>query len=74
MSALQLVALVGVLAWAVVKAPALRHLVRGVRNAVAFGTNPRELFARLRKEGAAAVPFAPVLGKRTWLVVDQAGP
>ena len=72
MSTLQLVAVVGLLAWAVVKAPAIRHFVQGVRNAIAFGTQPRQFFARLRKDGSAAVPFAPVLGKRTWLVVDQA--
>ena len=71
MSTLQLVAVVGLVAWAVVKAPAIRHLVLGIRNAIAFGTKPRELFERLRKQGIPAVPFAPVLGKRTHLLVDQ---
>ena len=71
MSTLQLVAVVGIITWAIVKAPAIRHFVLGIRTAIAFGTKPRELFERLRKEGVAAVPFAPVLGNRTHLLVDK---
>ena len=71
MSSLQLAVVIGLLGWAVVKAPAIRHLVQGIRNAIAFGTKPRELFERLRKDGVAVVPFAPILGKRTHLLVDQ---
>ena len=65
-----LAVLVGALALLLVKRHSLAHFVAGVRTAIAFGSDPHKLFDDARRKRLASVPFVPMLGCRSHLIVD----
>lgn len=58
------VLLIGTLAIIAWRWRTLRHFVSGVGTAIAFGSDPRALFDRARREGRSVLPFLPMMGRR----------
>ena len=70
MGPVALAVLVGAAAFVIARWRSLAHFVAGVRTAVAFGSDPRGLFDDARRKRLATLPFVPMLGNRSHLVVD----
>ena len=70
MGPIALAVLVGALGFLIARRRSLAHFVAGVRTAIAFGSDPRGLFDRARADGLSTLPFVPMLGNRSHLIID----